>query len=90
MMEMLVYYLIAVNVPTFVIYGADKWKASRGRWRVPESVLMWLAVLGGSVGALVAMWLFHHKTLKNKFRYGVPAILAVQVAIFFIVWYYNL
>lgn len=81
MMELLVYYLVAINVLTFVIYGADKWKARRGRWRIPEAALLWLAVLGGSVGALSAMWLFRHKTKNNKFRYGVPAILALQVAV---------
>lgn len=81
MMELLVYYLVAINVLTFVIYGADKWKARRGRWRIPESALLWFAVLGGSVGALSAMGLFRHKTKHNKFRYGVPMILAVQVAV---------
>lgn len=80
-MELLVYYLVAINVLTFVIYGADKWKARRGRWRIPEAALLWFAVLGGSVGALSAMWLFRHKTKHNKFRYGVPAILALQVAV---------
>jgi uncharacterized membrane protein YsdA (DUF1294 family) len=77
----LFYYLVAVNVVTFVFYGLDKWKARRGRWRIPEAALLWLAVLGGSVGALLAMWLFRHKTKHNKFRYGVPVILAVQVAV---------
>ena len=76
MMELLVYYLVAINVVTFVIYGADKWKARRGRWRIPEAALLWLAVLGGSPAALLAMWLFRHKTKHNKFRY-----LAVQVAV---------
>ncbi len=88
MTELLLYYLVAINVLSLVVYGVDKWKARCGWWRVPESVLMWLAVLGGSVGAMTAMWLFRHKTLKNKFRYGVPAILAVQLAVFFVVWCY--
>lgn len=79
--ELLVYYLVAVNVVTFIVYGLDKWKARRGRWRIPESALLWLAVLGGSPAALLAMWLFRHKTKHNKFRYGVPVILAVQVAV---------
>lgn len=77
----LFYYLVAVNVVTFVVYGLDKWKARRGRWRIPEAALLWLAVLGGSPAALLAMWLFRHKTKHNKFRYGVPVILAVQVAV---------
>ena len=51
MKMMLIYYLLAVNVLTFIVYGVDKWKARRGRWRVPEATLMGLAALGGSVGA---------------------------------------
>ena len=80
MRMMLIYYLLAVNVLTFIVYGVDKWKARRGRWRVPEATLMGLAALGGSVGAWLAMQLFHHKTQKKKFRYGVPALFVLQVA----------
>ena len=72
---MLIYYLLAINVLTFIVYGVDKWKARRGRWRVPEVTLLVLAAAGGSVGAWVAMQLFRHKTQKKKFRYGVPFIL---------------
>jgi uncharacterized membrane protein YsdA (DUF1294 family) len=77
---MLIYYLLAVNVLTFIVYGVDKWKARRGRWRVPEATLMGLAALGGSVGAWLAMQLFRHKTQKKKFRYGVPILFVLQVA----------
>jgi uncharacterized membrane protein YsdA (DUF1294 family) len=77
---MLIYYLLAVNVLTFIVYGVDKWKARRGRWRVPEATLMGLAALGGSVGAWLAMQLFRHKTQKKKFRYGVHALFVLQVA----------
>ena len=80
MRMMLIYYLLAVNVLTFIVYGVDKWKAQRGRWRVPEATLMGLAALGGSVGAWMAMQLFRHKTQKKKFRYGVPALFVLQVA----------
>ena len=65
---------------TFVVYGIDKWKARRGRWRVPEATLLVLAVAGGSVGAWVAMQLFRHKTQKKKFRYGVPVLFVLQLA----------
>ena len=81
MRMMLIYYLLAVNVLTFIVYGVDKWKARSGRWRVPEATLMGLAALGGSVGAWLAMQLFHHKTQKKKFRYGVPALFVLQVAV---------
>ena len=81
MRMMLIYYLLAVNVLTFIVYGVDKWKARSGRWRVPEATLMGLAALGGSVGAWLAMQLFRHKTQKKKFRYGVPALFVLQVAV---------
>lgn len=68
-----------MNVLTFVVFGLDKWKARRGRWRVPESTLLVLAALGGSVGAWLAMQLFRHKTQKKKFRYGVPAFFVLQL-----------
>ena len=79
MRMMLIYYLLAVNVLTFIVYGVDKWKARRGRWRVPEATLMGLAALGGSVGAWLAMQLFRHKTQKKKFRYGVPILFVLQL-----------
>ena len=79
MLAMLVYYLITINVLTFIVYGVDKWKAHRGRWRVPEATLLGLTALGGSVGAWLAMQLFRHKTQKKKFRYGVPVILVLQL-----------
>ena len=85
---MLIYYLLAVNVLTFIVFGVDKWKAQRGRWRVPEATLMGLAALGGSVGAWLAMQLFHHKTQKKKFRYGVPALFVLQVAA--VLFYLNM
>lgn len=79
--RLLLYCLAIVNMVTFIAYGLDKWKARRNRWRIPEAVLLWLAVLGGSPAALIAMHLFRHKTLHKKFRYGVPAILFIQITI---------
>ena len=74
-------YLLAVNLLTFITYGIDKWKAQHKRWRVPEATLIFLAALGGSIGALLAMRVFRHKTQHKKFRFGVPAILIVQLAV---------
>ena len=88
MKMMLIYYLLAVNVLTFIVYGVDKWKAQRGRWRVPEASLLGLAALGGSVGAWLAMQLFRHKTQKKKFRYGVPALFVLQVVA--VLFYLNM
>ena len=79
-LRLLLYYLLAANLLTFVIYGIDKWKARHNRWRIPEATLLLLAALGGSIGALLAMRVFRHKTQHKKFRYGVPAILLVQLA----------
>lgn len=79
--RLLLYYLLASNLLTFVIYGIDKHKARHNRWRIPEATLLLLAALGGSIGALLAMRVFRHKTQHKKFRYGVPAILLVQLAI---------
>ena len=74
-------YLAAINVLTFFLYGIDKWKAKRSWWRIPEATLIWLAVFGGSVGALLGMRAWHHKTLHNKFKYGIPLILIAQLAL---------
>ena len=73
-------YLLVLNLAAFLIYGADKWKAKHEKWRVPEKTLFLLALLGGSVGALAGTKVFHHKTRKWYFRFGIPAILILQVA----------
>ena len=74
-------YLASINVVTFFLYGVDKWKAKRDKWRVSETVLIWMAVLGGSIGAWLGMKTWHHKTQHAKFKYGLPIILIAQVAI---------
>jgi uncharacterized membrane protein YsdA (DUF1294 family) len=74
-------YLGAINLVTFCMYGIDKWKAKRGTWRIPEAKLLWLSVFGGSLGALLGMSVWHHKTLHKKFKYGVPLILVAQMAL---------
>jgi len=85
MMEYLTYYLIATNVVTFFVYGLDKLKAKYNRWRITEVSLLLLAVLGGSVGAWLGMQVWHHKTLHKKFKYGVPLIFLLQLAL--LLWY---
>ena len=77
----IVLYLVIINVITFLLYGIDKWKAKRSRWRIPESVLLGMAAVGGSVGAWLGMRVWHHKTQHKKFRYGVPAILVAQIVL---------
>ena len=77
-------YLIAVNICTFLVYGIDKQRARSGRWRIPESRLLLLAAVGGSLGAWMGMYVFHHKTRKAKFCLGIPLILVIQCALTFI------
>lgn len=76
---MLFYYLIAVNVLSFVLMALDKSKARRGAWRIPEKVLFLSAVIGGSVGALLGMFAFRHKTKHLRFVLGLPVILLLQL-----------
>ena len=73
-------YLIVVNISAVAVYGWDKLSAKQGWQRVPEKILLLLALLGGSVGAMAAMTLFRHKTRHLKFIYGVPMIFVLQIA----------
>ena len=79
--EIVIDYLVVMSLLTFAAYGMDKRKAKKGQWRIPEKTLLLLAVLGGSLGALLGMYVFHHKTQKTKFVIGVPVIIAVQAAV---------
>lgn len=76
-------YLLLINALAFVLMLADKRKAQKKKWRVPEATLMTAAALGGSLGALLGMYAFRHKTRHRKFTLGVPLLLAVQAAILF-------
>lgn len=77
----LAYCLFAINAITFVVYGIDKDKAKKAKWRISEATLLLLAVLGGSIGAWMGMRVWHHKTMHRKFKYGIPAILLIQIAL---------
>lgn len=74
-------YLLTINLVAFILFGIDKWKAEKQKWRIPESTLLSLAALGGSIGAWIGMKVWHHKTLHKKFKYGVPAIFILQIAL---------
>lgn len=80
-MELLIIYVVLVNVVAFLLYGFDKWQARKGKRRISEKTLLALAILGGSAGAYVGMYLFHHKTKKVKFYLGIPMIILLQVGI---------
>ena len=80
-MNIILGYLLAVNITSFLLYGIDKYKAKKGRWRISEATLLLMAVIGGSIGAWVGMRIWHHKTMHKKFKYGIPIIIIMQVAL---------
>lgn len=82
--QLILIYLVAMNVVTFFMYGIDKWKAKRSKWRISEAKLLGLAVIGGSIGAWLGMKVWHHKTMHKKFQFGIPLIIVAQVAM--IIW----
>ena len=75
------YYLFAINIVSFFLYGIDKYKAKKNKWRISEATLLMIAVIGGSIGAWVGMRLWHHKTMHKKFKYGIPVIIIMQIAL---------
>ena len=81
MQQAILIYFLAINIIAFIVYGIDKLKARKNLWRIPESTLLLIAVIGGSIGAWMGMYVWHHKTMHLKFKYGVPIILVAQVAL---------
>ena len=77
----LIVYLIVINFIGIASMASDKIRAMEHRYRIPEAVLLLFAVVGGSIGSILGMFLFHHKTRKAKFRFGLPLILMVQIAL---------
>lgn len=77
--QLAIIYIAVINVATFFIYGIDKLKARKGWWRISEATLLILAAVGGSVGAILGMQAFRHKTQHLKFKYGLPSILLLQL-----------
>ncbi len=80
-MKLVIIYLVLINAVAFAAFGIDKYKARARKWRTPEATLLALAAAGGSAGAWLGMQLFRHKTRHLKFTVGVPAILALQLAL---------
>ena len=95
MIQTIIYILICITVVTFLVYGIDKWKAKQGSWRISEATLLLLAVIGGSIGALLGMQVWHHKTQHKKYfaeqsgkaerKYGLPLILLTQIALIYLI-----
>ena len=73
--------LVAVNLVSFTLYGLDKLKAKKGLWRIRESTLLLIAALGGSVGALLGMEVFRHKTKHWQFKVLVPVFFILHIAL---------
>ena len=82
----IILYVFIVNLIAFAMYGLDKSRAKRGKWRISEKALFLIAVIGGSLGAILGMHLFRHKTRHWSFRIGLPVILAVQLILVWLVF----
>ena len=76
---LLLEYLIAVNLIGFALMGIDKYKAKKRAFRIPEATLFIVAIIGGSIGSIIGMYAFRHKTRHWYFVYGMPAILILQI-----------
>jgi uncharacterized membrane protein YsdA (DUF1294 family) len=73
-------YLLGMNLLAFLIFGIDKRRAIKKEWRIPESTLLGIALVGGAVGAWTAMQVFRHKTKHWYFKYGIPVVLMVEIS----------
>ena len=78
--SVLIVYLVVINIIAFALYGIDKHKAEKGKWRISENTLIAVAALGGCIGAIAGMTGFHHKTRKKKFSIGLPVIFIIWAA----------
>lgn len=86
----IIIYLLIINIIAFLAMFIDKKKAEKDRWRIKESTLLTLALIGGSIGAIAGMYTFHHKTKKPRFFIGIPVIIVLQIMLIiaiFIKWY---
>lgn len=84
MTKLILLYLLIVNAVGFLLMLADKQKARKKLWRIPESTLLLCAAIGGSIGSLAGMYTFRHKTKHLKFTLGIPVILTAQIAVAFL------
>ncbi len=75
----IIVYLLIINVVGFAVMGIDKWKAKHRAWRIPEHTLFTIAIIGGSLGTIIGMYTFRHKTKHWYFVYGLPTILTLQI-----------
>ena len=85
MTKLLLLYFLVINLAAFIMYGIDKRKAIKKKWRIPENMLIGIVLIGGGIGAELGMHIFQHKTRHKKFTIGVPAIVVIQAVIFVLV-----
>lgn len=83
MTEVVLIYLLTINALGFLLMTVDKYKARKNLWRIPESTLMTIALIGGSIGSLMGMYTVRHKTKHLKFTLGIPVILVLQIVVVF-------
>ena len=89
--QLLGLYLLSINFSAFLLMGADKRRAKKGRWRISEKTLFLPVILGGGIGGILGMKLFHHKTKHWYFRFGFPVIFFAEFALFlFLLWRFVL
>lgn len=81
-MKIFNYYLVLINIIGFFLILIDKVKACKNKWRIKENTLLLISILGGSIGELLSMLIFHHKTKKNKFIIFIPLLILVQIIIY--------
>ena len=85
-MKPLLIYLFIINALGVLLMLTDKFRAKNNLWRIPEAALMSIALLGGSLGCIAGMYVAHHKTKHNKFRFGLPLMLAMQIILFAVLY----
>lgn len=78
-------YCILINLVGFAMMGIDKYKAKKRAFRIPEATLFSIAMIGGSIGSIIGMYTFHHKTRHHKFTIGMPAILVIQLLLILLI-----
>ena len=81
----MIYYLLLINIVTFLAFAIDKRRAVKRKWRNPEKTLLGLSIIGGSAGGLIAMYFFRHKIRKAAFAYGLPIMLLAQIIVIWMV-----
>ncbi len=82
----IILYIVMMNLVSFALMGIDKYKAKKKAWRIPEATLFLFAVFGGSIGSILGMFLFHHKTRHWYFLFGLPLILILQLICIYLLW----